>query len=372
MRISYSALNTYKTCPFKYKLQNINKIREPKSKEAAFGTLIHSTLNFVHTPGILSPTLEQTMEYFSTNWNSNVFESETEERAAFSQGVEMIRRYYNDNDISKTNIVALESHFQIPLENHIISGIIDRIDRTDEGFEIIDYKTSKKMPSQEMIDNDLQLSIYLQAFLKRYPEEKRNLEKIKVSLYFVKHGVKLASKRTKEQLDKVNQEFLSVIEEIEKEKFDPIVNPLCDWCGYQKHCPMWKHKFKKERKIDTQELNNAITEYIQAKDEAKSLRIKTARLQEIISDYMDQEGVDRVFCDSNSKIVARTERMTCKYNEKRLKEILEPLGKWEDVLKLNQNSLKSVLCTLPSEKKNLIEELKEIDKTTKTFSVKNQ
>lgn len=115
MRISYSALNSYKTCPLKYKFQYIDKIRTIKSKEAVFGTLIHSTLNFVHTPGILSPSMEQALDHFSKNWNSDVFENELEERAAFSQGVEIIRRYYNDNDIARVNIVALESPFQIKL-----------------------------------------------------------------------------------------------------------------------------------------------------------------------------------------------------------------------------------------------------------------
>ena len=79
MRISYSALNTYQTCPLKYKFQNVDKIKEPKSKEAVFGTIIHAVMNFIHTPGILSPTLEQALDYFSKNWNSGVFNSEIEE-----------------------------------------------------------------------------------------------------------------------------------------------------------------------------------------------------------------------------------------------------------------------------------------------------
>ncbi|MFC1608569.1 RecB family exonuclease [Patescibacteria group bacterium] len=371
MRISYSALNTYKTCPFKYKLQNIDRIKEPKSKEAVFGTLIHSTLNFIHKPAILSPTMEQAMEHFSTNWNADVFEEEMEERAAFSQGVEMIRRYYNDNDISKANVVALESHFAIPLENHVISGIIDRIDRTEDGYEIIDYKTAKKMPSQDMIDNDLQLSVYLKAFLSRYPEEAKNISKIKVSLYFVKHGAKLTSTRTFEQLDDLEQEFLDVISKIESEKFEPVINPLCDWCGYQKYCPMWKHKFKEERKIDSEEFNQAVTEYIEAKDQAKSLRMKVAKLQNIISDYMDQEKVERVFAESNTKVVARTERITYKYDEKELKNFLGAIDKWDDVIKVNQTMLKSTLKTLSSDDQRKIDGLKEIDRTSKSFTIKN-
>jgi len=370
MRISYSALNSYKICPLKYKFQYIDKIRTLKSKEAIFGTLIHSTLNFVHTPGILSPSMEQALDHFSKNWNGDVFENELEERAAFSQGVEIIRRYYNDNDIARVNIVALESPFQIKLGEHVINGIIDRIDRTDDGYEIVDYKTAKKMPSQEKVDNDIQLTIYLLAFLERYPEEIKNLDKLKVSLYFVKHGAKLTSTRTTEDLKNVEKMFLEVIEKIGESEFQPVLNPLCDWCDFQNRCPMWKHKFKEERKIDTTEVNGAIAEYIQAKDDSKHLRSKIAKLQEKVSKYMDQEGVERVFSDSG--IVARTIRKTYKYNEAQLKEILEPLGKWAQVNKVNATALKSVITTLPSQAKKEIEDTKELDKESFGFSVKKQ
>lgn len=370
MRISYSALNSYKTCPLKYKFQYIDKIKTLKSKEAVFGTLIHSTLNFVHTPGILSPSMEQALDHFSKNWNSDVFENELEERAAFSQGVEIIRRYYNDNDIAKVNIVALESPFQIKLGEHVVSGIIDRIDRTDDGYEIVDYKTAKKMPSQEKVDNDIQLTIYLLAFLERYPEERKALDKLKVSLYFVKHGAKLTSTRTAEDLENVEKTFLEVIERIGESEFQPTINPLCDWCDFQHLCPMWKHKFKEERKIDTSEVNEAITEYIQAKDESKHLRTKIIKLQEKVSKYMDQEGVERVF--SEDGIVARTLRKTYKYNEAQLREILEPLGKWAEINKVNATALKTVMTKLPPQTKQLIEEAKELDKESFGFSVKKQ
>ncbi|MDD3498475.1 MAG: PD-(D/E)XK nuclease family protein [Candidatus Moranbacteria bacterium] len=370
MRISYSALNTYQICPLKYKFQYIDKIKTPKSKEAVFGTLIHSTLNFVHTPGILSPSLEQSLDYFSKNWNSDVFENEQEERAAFSQGVDIIRRYYRDNDISKINIVALESPFQIKLGEHVVSGIIDRIDRTDNGYEIIDYKTAKKMPSQEKVDNDIQLTIYLKAFLNRYPEERKNLDNIKVSLYFVKHGAKLSSKRNEDHLKNIDEMFLEAIKNIEKSEFNPVLNPLCDWCDFQDRCPMQKHKFKEKRKIDTEEINEALIEYIKSRDDAKSLRYKMLELQEKISDYMDQEGVERVFSDEG--IITRTLRKTYKYDEKRLKEILDPLGKWEEINKVNGTSLNGVIKTLPAEAKREIEKAKKIYKETESFSVKKQ
>jgi putative RecB family exonuclease len=354
----------------KYKYQNIDRIKEPKSKEAVFGTIIHSTLKFAHTPGILSPTLEQTLNYFSRSWNSDVFEIEAEERAAFSQGVEMIRKYYEKNNIAATNIVDLESRFAIDLEGNIISGIIDRIDKTDDGYEIIDYKTAKKMPSQEYVDNNLQLSVYLKAFLVRYPEEAKNLEKIKVSLYFLKHGVKLTANRNLQQLQKIDEEFLEVIKNIEQGKFDPNITPLCDWCGYQKLCPMWRHKFKNERKIDTGEVSQAIEEYITAKEESKSLRYKIAALQEKVSQYMNQEGVERVF--SENGIIARTLRIGYKYDDKKIKDILQPLGQWDNVVKIDSIALKKIVPTLPATVRKQIEEAKELGKETRSFSIKKQ
>ncbi|HPX94154.1 MAG TPA: PD-(D/E)XK nuclease family protein [Candidatus Moranbacteria bacterium] len=376
MRISYSAFDTYQNCSLKYKFQNVDMIKEPKSKEAIFGTLIHSVMKFIHTPSLLQPKLEEALDFFSKNWNADIFENELEERSAFTQGVEMIQRYYKNNNPADFNIVDLESRFQIEVEDgdkktqHIISGIIDRIDKTDEGYEIIDYKTTKKMPSQEKVDNDLQLSIYLNAFLSRYPKEIEHLDKIKVSLYYLKHGVKLTSTRTLEQLKNAKELFLDVIAAIEAEKFEPNVTPLCDWCGYQKICPMWMHKFKEQRKIDTEEVNAAISEYINLKYAINSTKVRIAELQEKISQYMKQEGVGRVFSDEG--IIAETVRKTFKYDEKRLREILEPLDKWDSILKVDGIALKNIMGVLSPTVRKEIEKTKVIDKETKTLTVKKK
>jgi RecB family exonuclease len=374
MRLSYSSLNTFQTCPLKYKFQEIDKIKVPKSKEAVFGSTVHSTMKFIHTPGILSPTLDQAMEHFQNSWNSAVFEDENEERAAFSQGIKIIQDYYQKNNPANFNIVDLESRFQIEIgaddNKHIISGIIDRIDKTEDGYEIIDYKTTKKMPSQEKVDNDLQLSVYLKAFLSRYPKEIENLDKIKVSLYYLKHGVKLTSERSLDGLQKSEQLFLDTIKIIETGKFEPTISPLCDWCGYQNRCPMWKHKFKELRKIDTEKINSAISEFIELKSAISITKDRLAKLQTDIAQYMEQEGVDRVFGENG--VIAQTLRKTYKYDEKRLKEILEPLDKWEDILKVDGIALRNILGVLPLETRENVEKAKVLDKETKSLIVKKK
>jgi RecB family exonuclease/predicted RNA-binding protein YlqC (UPF0109 family) len=374
MRISYSSFDTYKTCPLKYKFQEIDKIKTPKSKEAVFGSILHDTMKFIHTPGILSPTLDQAMEHFSNSWNPAVFENPDEERAAFTQGVKILQDYYKRNNPADFNIITLESRFQIEIgpegNRHIISGIIDRVDRTEDGYEIIDYKTARKMPTQDSADNNMQLSVYLKGFLSAYPKEAQNLDKIKVSLYFLKHGVKLTAMRTMEQLEKSEEAFLETIKNIEEKKFDPQMGPLCDWCGYQSQCPMWKHKFKELRKIDTEEINTLIQEFIDLRSAMNITKDRITKLQEDISLYMDQEGVERVFGENG--IIARTLRKTYKYNEQKIREILEPLGKWDSVTKVDGIALRNIIGVLPSEARVEIEKAKVVDKESKRLIVKKK
>ena len=374
MRLSYSSLDTYQTCSLKYKYREIDKLPEEKSKEAVFGTLVHSTMKFIHEPALVPPSVEQAIDYFGKHWNGDLFESELEERAAFVQGVEMIQRYYETNRIAELNPIALESRFSIEIGTeeagkHVIAGVIDRIDRTRDGYEIIDYKTTKKMPSQDKIDNDLQLSIYLRAFLARYPKEWERLDKITVSLYFLKHGVKLSSTRTREQLEALDTVFLEVIHAIEAGKFAPTLSPLCDWCSFQKICPLWKHKFKDAPKeaIEKTDAERAIEEFLVLRNEITADKKRLAELQEKIMEYMEQEEVERVF--GSTGIIGKSIRTTYSYDEKKLRELLSPIGEWENVVKIDGVALKTVLAALPETVRKQAEVYREKQEST-SLSVK--
>lgn len=374
MRLSYSSLGTYQTCPLKYKFKEIDRLKEPKSKEAVFGTLVHSTLKFFHEPALLPPSLEDALNHFSKNWNDAVYDNPDEERAAFSAGVDMIRRYAEHNDPTQFTIVALESPFQIEIADahgaiHTVKGIIDRIDKTPDGYEIIDYKTGRKLPSQADVDTNLQLSVYAKAFLARYPQEANNLNHLTVSLYFLKHGVKLSSRRTIEDLKGVDDIFLETIGEIEAKHFEPRVNPLCDWCGFQKICPMWKHKFRELRTATTEEKEQAVNDYLATKRAIELDKQKLMKLQATILEYMDAEDVERLFGDVG--IIERARTQKYEYDAGKLRDRLEPLGKWESILAVNQMLVKKALASLPLETRKQIEaEAKTPGKETVTLRVK--
>jgi len=133
---------------------------------------------------------------------------------------------------------------------------------------------------------------------------------------------------------------------------------------------MWKHKFKDERRIDTEEINLAIGDYINLKSAITSTKTQLAQLQEKIAKYMEQEGVERVF--SEEGIIAQTLRKTYKYDEKQLREILEPLDKWESVLKVDGIALKNIMSVLSPGVRQDVERARVLDKETKSLTVKKK
>ncbi|HEB01553.1 MAG TPA: PD-(D/E)XK nuclease family protein [Candidatus Portnoybacteria bacterium] len=376
MRISYSGLNAFQTCPAKYKFQFIERIRVPKSKILVFGSLIHETLKFMHEPQMVPSTEEQVLEYFNKIWDPTItiYEDSTEEAAAFEQGVKILKNYYAKNYPAKFNIVDLETRFETPIlenpdsEMHLITGIIDRIDKLDDGrFEIIDYKTSRKMPPQKTVDNDLQLSIYHLGLVSRWPSlQKKEVSTIKLSLYYLKHGEKLSTSRTSQQLEETKQRILDLIEKITREeKFNPRPNPLCPWCQYQPYCPLFKHKYIQE--IDDEQIKKAISEYFELKEKGKKNSQRLTELQKIINQYCDEKRVERVFGETG--YITRLPQTRASYDENKIRQILEPLNKWTEVLSLDSIKLKKAVESLPLESKKKIEEAKLKAKESKTLTV---
>jgi len=83
----------------------------------------------------------------------------------------MLKNFYQKNGHKDVTILGLETPFEISLIDnntiHIISGIIDRIQKTETQYEIMDYKTGKRLPTQSKVDQNSQLSIYALAFLNK-------------------------------------------------------------------------------------------------------------------------------------------------------------------------------------------------------------
>ncbi len=379
MRTSYSALDTFKQCPQKFKFQVIDKIKAPKSIEAVFGTVVHSSLKFMFSHDPIFPALDEILANFAESWQVSskkvVPVLDKNLSATYEEsGKGLLKNFYKKNQPWNFSVVDTESKFEVLLpaedgKTHVLAGIIDRIDKLADGeYEIIDYKTNRKLPSQAAVDANTQMSIYHMALTKRWP----NIDpsKIKLSLYFLKHGEKLSSFRPEDSLKVVAESVLATIREIEKRtadnKFPPITSPLCDYCAYKPMCPAWKHLYKKDAlpAPDDVELQSALHEYFAIKESENKNDKRIKELQSIVKAYMDANGVERVF-DGRGYYISKKLQQRFKYDLDKVKAIL--LGanlrdKWEALLEADEKKLKVVMDTLPSPIQAEIANLKTLSK----------
>ncbi len=365
MRTSYSALETYKNCPLKYKFQEVDKIRMPKGAAAVFGTIVHSALNYMFERNPLYPTIDEVIDFYATHWKeksesiiwSSPDRKEQEEKMYFDEGLAILKNFYKKNQPWMFNVVELEGRFSLDLldektgTTHTLAGIIDRLDKDPETgrYEIIDYKTGKRMPSEaELVDN-LQLGVYHLALTARWPS--MDPENFTTSLYFLKHNEKVSVVPSRETLVHTRDFVLKTIREIEEHlqdgNFPPMPSPLCGWCSYQKLCPMWAHEFKDEetKTASDAEVAEAIQEFFEIKKSDDKNKKRLAEIRGIILQYMQQENLARVFGESG--YITKNVQERTSFDLERAEPLLKKGEVWEKILEPSEKKLEKLLTSLP-------------------------
>ncbi len=239
---SFSQIQTYLTCPLKYKYQYILKIPTSAGSAASFGTSIHNALQFFYQQHMqnLQPTLNTLLELYKTNWVPIGYGSKKYEQEMKFEGERILREFYNTYHSETLKIAGLEQWFKIKIEDGIyISGKIDRIDYLNDGkIEIIDYKTGK-VPSDADLKKEMQLSLYARAATDPSLFGK-TLDKITVSYIYFQENKKVSLTKTQKDLDIVMTTIDDVVSKIRVGKFDAHVGPWCSWCPFKINCEAWQ------------------------------------------------------------------------------------------------------------------------------------
>ncbi|KKQ33288.1 MAG: hypothetical protein US45_C0012G0002 [Candidatus Nomurabacteria bacterium GW2011_GWA1_37_20] len=237
--ITFSNLQMFDICPLHYKAKVIFNLPTPTASVQSFGISIHNALyNFYKQINEGNkPSLEKLLEILKKEWISEGYSNKKHEQERFSQGVKILEEFYRTEFITPIKPLGIEMPFSFVLKNGVkVFGKIDRIDKKGSGIEIIDYKTGADNPKAEKA-HKLQLAMYALAatrikdnLLNRRPED------ITLSLHFLEGNTKKTMNFKQEDLDKLEQELIEKITEIEKSDFKCSKNVLCVNCEYKILC----------------------------------------------------------------------------------------------------------------------------------------
>ncbi len=246
--LSFSQIDTFDTCPRRYRFRYLQRIPVPPSAAASFGTSIHKTLRDFYQELIearkVSPrakgkklTKKDLLSLLKVNWVPEGYASKAHEERMKKQGQRMLSDFYKKFD-AKVVPRDLEQPFIIRVSPKLrIGGKIDRVDEKNGQLEIIDYKTGRVM-DQKTVDNSLQMTVYALAATDPGIYNK-NPEAVVLTFYYLDPGEKKSTKRTGEQLKKAKKDLAEKAKEIEKSKFEPTPGIWCDWCDFRLLCEAW-------------------------------------------------------------------------------------------------------------------------------------
>ena len=253
--LSASDIDTYRTCPLKYKFARVFRIPQEPTLHQRFGILLHQVLERFHglstagvagtagatggtgaagAAGAAGGTLAQLLGLLDGGWRRGGFGDSEEERQLLGKAATALARYHARFAVQESEPMWFERQFTFKLGPHLLRGRVDRVDRLPGGeYELIDYKTGRPK-SAVALEHDVQLSLYALG-----AREAWQLEASRQAYYYLLDDEKVAlGARDGDRSEWVREVAIEVAEGILSQGFEPTPSfAACSLCDYRLACP---------------------------------------------------------------------------------------------------------------------------------------
>ena len=233
LMLSAGDIETYRTCPLKYKFARVFRIPSEPTINQRFGILVHQVLERFHAGGTVSRSLPELLGLLEAGWRRGGFGDSEEERQLRTKATNSLVRYHERFQGEEAEPVWFERAFQFKLGPHLLRGRVDRVDRLPGGgYELIDYKTGRPKTAVQLRE-DVQLSLYAVG-----ARESWQLEAAQQAYYYVLDDEKVPVERSEEDRDWITDTVLEVADGIQGQGFEPTPSySACSMCDYRIACP---------------------------------------------------------------------------------------------------------------------------------------
>lgn len=190
--LSPSRLADFQTCPRRYQHASVERIAQPASYATAKGRFVHYIFEHLFKLERTERTIEAARDLVPPA-KENILTAEVREEIGFDEATEarllaetdvIIERYFTMEDPRTITTEGIELRVGVTIGDTPLFGILDRLDRDDEGnLVIVDYKTGS-LPNRNY-DAQTFANAELYAVL---CEEKLHERPTKIRLLYVSQG----------------------------------------------------------------------------------------------------------------------------------------------------------------------------------------
>lgn len=237
-RLSPSQADSYEKCPRRYVLERRLRLGDSSSVYSHFGELTHDVLERAESEvigsGLRHASLQRVLAIVDEVWDGADFGTPALNDAWKQKAIEMLTKLY-ENWPGKGEPVEVELDVESVIAGVRWIGRIDRLEKTDGGYRVVDYKSGTSVPTKDEAAESIQLAFYALAV-----QETRG-DVVASEMWFPRNKTKSVSTRSlaTHRLSAVAEKMAEVTRLIGQEVWEPRVSERCTGCGFRRSCPAW-------------------------------------------------------------------------------------------------------------------------------------
>jgi RecB family exonuclease len=146
----------------------------------------------------------------------------------------MLQKLY-ENWPGKGEPVEVELDVEAEIAGVRWVGRIDRLEKSDRGYRVVDYKSGTRAPTKDEAAESIQLAFYTLAV------EQTKGDVVASEMWFPRANTKSVSTRSfaTHRLSELAEKMADITRLIGEEEWEPRVSERCTRCPFRRSCPAW-------------------------------------------------------------------------------------------------------------------------------------
>ena len=241
---SPSKLLAFLDCPRRYRMQYLDRPAPERRRQRAhtsLGIAVHNALRDVWD--LPEPTPAAGGRLVDDAWVDVGFRDPEQSRRWRGRMRDAVTSYLRAGGLERRP-VGIERTVAFVSDDLRVQGRIDRLDDRDGELVVVDYKTSRQVPTDDDARTSLPLALYAAAVWKMFRRPA-----LRVELHHVPSGTVAAHEHTPQSLARKVEQARSIMRDARRADadhaergaastmFPAVTGPLCAWCDLRAHCP---------------------------------------------------------------------------------------------------------------------------------------
>lgn len=242
-RLSPSGASTFEQCPRRWRFRYVERLPEPPGLEALVGTFAHRVLELLMQREPSRRSQDEAKRVARAVWPEladgddyrDLELSDDEAREFRWRAWRAIEGLWHLEDPAAIEVEATEEQVSVTLGEVPFRGVVDRLEREDDGLVVSDYKSGRAPTARYAPARLQQVLLYAAAVAEETGEQPVRAQLLYLGQRIVATAV--TPVEIGDAIGRLQSTWSAIADACDIDDFPPQPGPLCGYCAYADACP---------------------------------------------------------------------------------------------------------------------------------------